>query len=343
MSRILGAGVAMLLLLGCGQPASRPFVAAQPSPPHTFQGGRNADYALAATLQGAGGARYHLASHAVSDSVWSALWDQAALTPALRTASESLMQALLWKMDILADNIANAETISFKRTRVFIESQATETDDALAEEGSGLPIPSEGAPVAGSRATVRTEIAFDQGSALQASNLDVMIQGDGFFQVRLPDERIGYARAGHFVRNADGSIVLGGAQNLRLVDALVIPESIPTQNVTISSSGEVAGIDDDGQIQILGQLRLARFPNQSGLTRYGASVFLPTDASGLPVAGVPGEDGLGLLIPGHLERSNADFVSELLELKTTRQCFDATLVLLQLAAAGPSAGHTQTE
>jgi len=343
MARILGSSVTMLLLLGCGQPASRSFITGQPSHPRAFQSGCNPEYALAATLQGAGGAWYHVPSHAVSESVWSALWDHTALTPALRTPSESLMQALLRKMDILADNIANAETVGFKRTRVFIESQATETNDAIAEEGSGLPIPFEGVPVAGSRAMVRTEIAFDQGSTLQASNLDVMIQGDGFFQVRLPDEQIGYTRGGHLVRTADGLITLAGTAELRLVDALVIPEWMPTNSVSIGSNGEVSALDEDGQIQVLGQLRLARFPNQSGLRRYAANVLVPTDASGVPVVGVPGEDGLGLLIPGHLERSNADFVSELLELRTTRQRFDATLVLLQLAAAGPSAGRTQAE
>ena len=192
MARILAASVTMLLLLGCGQATSRSLISAQPSHPRAVQGRSDADYALAATVQGVGGAWYHVPSHGVSESVWSALWDHAALTPALRTASESLLQALLGKMDILAYNIANAETIGFKHTRVFIETQTRKKNDGFAEEGSEVPIPSEGTPIAGVRATVRTDILFDQGSALQAGNLDAMIQGDGFFQVKLPDERIGY-------------------------------------------------------------------------------------------------------------------------------------------------------
>ena len=106
--------------------------------------------------------------------------------------------------------------------------------------------------------------------------------------------------------------------------------------MSIGSNGEVCGLDQDGQIQLLGQLRLARFPNPSGLRRYTANVFLSTDAAGVPIVGVPGENGLGAIIPGHLEMSNADFVSELLELRTTRQRFDATLVLVRLAAEAPS-------
>ena len=108
MSRILGASVAALLLLGCGQTASRSLISAQPSHPRALQGRSATDYALAATVQGAGGAWYHVPSHGVSESVWSALMDHAALTPPLRTTSESLLQALLRKMEILAYNVSNA-------------------------------------------------------------------------------------------------------------------------------------------------------------------------------------------------------------------------------------------
>lgn len=343
MARILGVTVTMVLLWGCGQTGSQSLIYGQPWYPRAVQGRSAADYALAATVQGAGGAWYYVPSHGVSESVWSALWDHAAMAPTLRTASESLLQALLGKMDLLAHNITNAETIGFKRTRVFIETQTTKKSDGLAEEGGEVPIPSEGTPIAGARATVRSDIVFDQGSALQAGNLDAMIQGDGFFQVKLPDGRMGYTRAGHFVRNADGLITPGGTQKLRLVDTVVIPESIPSSDVSIGSNGEVAGLDEDGQIRLFGQLRLTRFPNQAGLTRYTANVFVPTDAAGVPIVGVPGENGLGTIIPGHLEMSNADFVAGLLELRTTRQRFDATLVLVRLAATAPSAGHSVAE
>lgn len=343
MARILGVGVVTLLLLGCGQAANRSLIGTRASHPYAPQGGPAAGYALAATTPGVDRAWHRVPSHAVSENIWSALLSRAALTPALRTASESLLQSQLRKMDVLADNIANAETVGFKRTRVFIETRGTTAGGGSVQEGSEPGAPSEGAPIAGGRATVRTEILFDQGSALEARNLDVMIEGYGFFRVKLPDGRIGYTRAGHFVRTADGVIVPNVGQGLRLVDTLVIPEAMATDDVWIDSSGEVSGVDEDGEAQIIGQLRLARFPNPSGLRRYTANVFLPADAVGVPIVGVPGEDGLGMLIPGCLERSNADFVSELLELATTRQRFDATLVLLRLAAAAPAAGQSLTE
>jgi flagellar basal body rod protein FlgG len=337
MSRILGASVIMLLLLGCGQTASHPSVSAQPPQVYTARERCSADGVLAAAVRDTGGAGYYAPSHPASEGVSAALWDHAALTPALRTASESLVQALLRKMEILAYNVSNVETIGFKRARVFIETQTTEANGGLARTGSEPGSSPGETATAAERVTIRSEIVFDQGSALRAGNLDVMIQGDGFFQVRLADERIGYTRAGHFVRSADGSIMVGGTPELCLVNNLVIPESIPTQDVAISSRGEVSAVNNDGQIQILGKLRLARFPNQSGLSRHGPRVFLATGAAGAAVVGAPGENGLGLLLPGHLELSNADFVSEMLELATTRQRFDATLVLVRLAAVGPSA------
>lgn len=322
MVRILNISIVAVLLCGCVQTADWSVFSARPACLRAIQGPTVADYALAAAVRCAGGASYDARPQDVSEAVWSKLWDNAALSPALRTSTESLMQALLRKMEILTYNVSNAETVGFKRTRVFIEMQAAE-----------------GTSTGDERVTVHTEIVFDQGSALQAGNLDAMIAGDGFFRVKLPDGRIGYTRAGHFVRNAAGVITLGGIQGLPLADAVAISEVTPASDVSMGSNGEVSGLDEDGEIQILGQLRLARFPNPSGLRRHAASIFVSTDEAGAPIVDVPGENGLGAIIPGHLEMSNADFVTEANELATTRQRFDATLVLVRLAAAGPPADH----
>jgi flagellar basal-body rod protein FlgG len=167
-----------------------------------------------------------------------------------------------------------------------------------------------------------TQIRFTQGSAMQTGlGLDAMIQGDGFFQVELPDGRTAYTRAGNFVRNADGELVLGNSIGYRLKDTPTIPDDVSTDQVSIGSNGQVVALTPDGTQQVLGQITLARFANPGGLIQYGANVFLQSEASGDPTEAEPGLSGTGTLLPGTLELSNTEAVTELVELIKTQRVF----------------------
>jgi flagellar basal-body rod protein FlgG len=249
---------------------------------------------------------------------------------ALHTAATG-MQALSTKIDVIANNVANAETVGFKSSRVNFQDllyqiraqpgvqTSTETASPLGTQiGLGVLVSN-------------TQIMFKQGSAMEGSNLDAMVEGDGFFQVDLPDGRRAYTRAGNFIRNENGELVLGNSMGYRLADTPTIPDNIPNKDVSIGSNGEISGLDENGQIQIFGQIQLARFANPSGLIQYGSNVYVESEGSGPPVEGEPGQNGLGQLKGGYLELSTTEAVTELVELIKTQRVFQMNSQSIQTA------------
>lgn len=240
---------------------------------------------------------------------------------ALHTAATG-MQALSTKIDVIANNIANADTVGFKSARANFQDllyQIRAQPGVQTSEETSSPLPTQiGLGVALSN----TQLRFTQGSVMQTGlSLDAAIQGDGFFQVELPDGGTAYTRAGNFVRNAEGELVLGNSIGYRLKDSPTIPDEIPTSQVSITPDGQVVAINADGEQEILGQFELARFPNPGGLIQNGANVYLQTEASGEPVEASPGLEGMGTLLPGTLELSNTEAVTELVELIKTQRVF----------------------
>ncbi|MEP0846758.1 MAG: flagellar basal-body rod protein FlgG [Phycisphaerae bacterium] len=240
---------------------------------------------------------------------------------ALHTAATG-MQALSTKIDVIANNIANAETVGFKSSRANFQDLLYQLRAQPGVQTSDQTTSPLGTQIGLGVAISNTQLMFRQGSAMQTGiGTDAMIQGDGFLQVELPDGRIAYTRAGNFVRNADGELVLGNSIGYRLKDSPTIPEEVPTTDVSWTSNGQITALGADGQQQLLGQIQLARFPNPSGLIQYGSNVYLQSDASGEPVEGNPGEQGLGTLLPGTLELSTTEAVTELVELIKTQRVF----------------------
>lgn len=238
---------------------------------------------------------------------------------ALHTAASG-MQALSMKIDVIANNIANADTVGFKSSRVNfqdvlyqIRSQpgvrtGTQTTSPLGTQlGLGVTLSN-------------TQIMFRQGSPMQTGlGLDVMITGEGLFQLDLGDGRIGYTRAGNFVKNVDGDLVLANSIGYRLEPSINIGDP-RAENISIGANG-VVSYTLDGETQTAGQIQLARFANPSGLVQFGSNVYLESDASGDPLIGNPGEDGLGSLLSGTLELSTTEAVTELVELIKTQRVF----------------------
>jgi flagellar basal-body rod protein FlgG len=250
---------------------------------------------------------------------------------ALHTAATG-MQALSRKIDVIANNIANAETVGFKSARANFQDLLYQH---LAQPGAQTS--DETTSVLGTQiglgvALSNTQTLFRQGSAMQTGEqLDVMIQGDGFFQVDLPGGGTAYTRAGNFVRNADGELVLGNAFGHRLRDTPTIPEDVPNEKIGFTADGRIVASRDDGTMEELGQIELARFVNPGGLLQYGSNLFTQTEASGEPVTGTAGEDGLGMILAGNLESSTTEAVTELVELIKTQRVFQMNSQTIQAA------------
>ncbi|MBI5865541.1 MAG: flagellar basal-body rod protein FlgG [Planctomycetes bacterium] len=249
---------------------------------------------------------------------------------ALHTAATG-MQALSMKIDVIANNIANAETVGFKSSRANFQDllyQLRSQPGVQTTENTTSPL---GTQIGLGVALSNTQLLMQQGSTMPGTNLDAMIQGEGFFQVELPDGRTGYTRAGNFVRNANGELVLGNSFGYRLKDSPTIPENIPTGEVAIGANGEVSVPDGAGTTQVIGQIQLARFPNPGGLLQAGAHIYLQSGATGEPVEAKPGENGLGTLLPGQLELSTTEAVTELVELIKTQRVFQMNSQTIQSA------------
>jgi flagellar basal-body rod protein FlgG len=174
------------------------------------------------------------------------------------------------------------------------------------------------------------EIIFSQGNFIQTSNpLDLVIQGRGFFQVRLPSGEIAYTRAGSFHLDRDGNLVTLDGDPIE--PQITIPPD--AQSITVAADGTVS-YTQPGQTaaQLAGQIQLANFQNPAGLNSIGRNLFLPTDASGDPTIGTPGgQEGLGTLLQGYLEQSNVSVVEEFINLIVSQRAYEANAKIVKAA------------
>jgi flagellar basal-body rod protein FlgG len=252
---------------------------------------------------------------------------------ALHSAATGL-RALSTRIDVVANNLANAETTAFKRSRINVEDLMYIT---LKQPGmssaSGDASPSGTYVGLGVRIS-NTQLDTEQGS-LESTNrpLDIAIQGDGFFRVRILDtvsDGTAYTRNGNFDVNAEGELILNMGDGYRLIPPVNIPPD--ATEISISTDGVVevlrAGSETPTQV---GQLQIAQFVNPQGLKLLGGSLYIQTEASGDPIIGAPGESGAGQLIQGFLEASNVDPVKELVTLIKTQRAFELNSQSIQTA------------
>ncbi|RMH65735.1 MAG: flagellar basal-body rod protein FlgG [Bacteroidetes bacterium] len=238
---------------------------------------------------------------------------------ALRTAALG-MTAQQMGVDNTANNLANANTTSFKRQTVVFQDLLYQTVQAPGQgeaEGEARPASLQVGHGAAAIATVRN---FEQGGLISTGNpLDLAINGDGFFQVRRPDGSVVYTRDGTFTVSAEGLITTQTGLTLE-------PDlSIPTEaaEIIVSEDGYVsARIHGEVDLMPLGQLELVRFANPAGLRAIGGNLFEQTSASGEPVLGAPGQDNLGLVRQGFLEAANVDVVQEMVNLITAQRAYE---------------------
>ena len=246
-------------------------------------------------------------------------------------SSATGMDAHMFKLDTIANNLANAGTTAFKRSRANFEDlfyEYLKLPGAPDVQGQLTPI---GLHVGLGTRVSGTELDFREGNLLQTGKpLDIAIVGDGFFQIQDTEETL-YTRAGIFTRNADGQIVLASADRGRLLEPpITIP--IDATEIVISSDGVVSARQPGTpELTQLGQIQLVRFVNPQGLIQRGENLFAESSASGPPQQGIAGTQGLGTLRSGFLEASNVEPVQELIELIKTQRNFELNSQVVQVA------------
>jgi len=231
------------------------------------------------------------------------------------------------QMDVTANNLANVSTSGFKRSRAVFEDLLYQTIRQPGAQSSGQTQLPSGLQLGTGVRTVATEKLFTQGNLQQTQNpMDIAIQGNGFFQVQMPDGSSAYTRDGSFQVNAQGQLVT--SSGFPVQPAITIPAN--TLSVTVSRDGivNVARAGQTGVTQV-GQLQLTGFMNPAGLQAQGENLYIETAASGTPGANTPGTNGMGLLSQGYVETSNVNVVEELVGMIQTQRAYEINSKAIQ--------------
>ena len=244
-------------------------------------------------------------------------------------AAASGMAAQQLNVDTIANNLANVNTLAFKRARVEFQDlmyQTLRLPGALAAEGVEVPT---GIQIGLGTRAAATQKIFSQGDFQQTeAPLDMVIQGDGFFALLQTDGTVAYTRAGAFSRNREGRVV--NSDGLPLEPAVTIPAN--ALSISIGRDGTLsAQVAGETEPRVLGQIQLARFANPAGLQSMGDGLYLETKASGTATMSTPGTDGLGLLLQGYLEQSNVEVVQEMVNMIVAQRAYEANSRAIQIA------------
>jgi flagellar basal-body rod protein FlgG len=242
-------------------------------------------------------------------------------------SAASGMQAQSLNIDVIANNLANVSTTGFKRSRAEFQDLLYETlrpPGSASSESTEVPT---GIQLGHGTRPVAVSKLFSEGELQQTKNeLDLAIEGDGFFQVITPTGATAYTRAGAFKLDREGRIVNPDG-------FLLEPEiSIPTDAITVS-------VGMDGTVSVLqagqstpsevGTIQLARFANRAGLQNIGKNLYLPTAASGDAITGTAGQDTFGTIAQGFLEMSNVSVVDEMVNMITAQRAYETNSKVVQ--------------
>ena len=239
------------------------------------------------------------------------------------------MQAQTLNIDVISNNLANINTTGFKKSRAEFQDLIYQT---LREPGARSTITTEiptGVQVGLGVKPVAVNKIFSQGNFKQTgSALDLVIEGDGFFQVTMPDGTIAYSRDGGFSKDSTGRVVTNEGYPLEPV--ITIPAdavSITVGNdetISILRPGETVAAE-------IGTLQLAKFINPSGLKSLGKNLYQDTTTSGDPILGTPGLEGLGTIAQGYKELSNVDIVEELVGMIIAQRAYETNSKAIRAA------------
>lgn len=239
------------------------------------------------------------------------------------------LQAQDAKLQAIANNLANANTVGFKRDRAVFEDlfyQVERQPGAQMADGTFAPT---GVQLGNGTRLVGTQKVFTNGS-LQTTGQqwDVAIEGQGFLQIEMPNGEMAYTRAGQLSVNAEGRLMK--ASGLPVVPEIIVPQN--ATSVAIGENGVVtASVPGTAEPAQIGQLTLVNFMNPAGLVALGDGLYQETQASGVPSEGTPGEDGLGKIRQGALEASNVQVVEEMVDMIAAQRTYEMSTKVLSAA------------
>lgn len=241
------------------------------------------------------------------------------MNPALKAAATGMLAQQI-RSEVIANNLANVNTTAFKRSRAHFEDLLYQTVQGAsviaAQDANTMPAIQVGR---GTRLSAVQRL-HAQGPAEPTSRpLDVAIEGEGFFQVQMPNGNLAYTRDGSFGISDSGTLVTSNGYT-------IMPGvRIPTEaaNVSISATGVVSAMmGNSGDLQEIGRIELARFVNPAGLEAIGENLYVETPASGTATTGFPQDEGMGRLLQGHLESSNVEIVQEMVDMITAMRAYE---------------------
>jgi flagellar basal-body rod protein FlgG len=239
------------------------------------------------------------------------------------------MEAQQLYMDTISNNLSNVNTTAFKRSKVEFQDLMYQTlrEPGIKNfEGSMAPAGIEtGLGVKPSA----TQKIFEQGQLNKTENeMDWAVQGEGLFQVTLPDGTLAYTRDGAFKRSNDGTIVT--SSGFMLYPQVTIPEH--SSELTVSQDGRISvQLPGEASSTDIGQVELVRFVNASGLKSLGGNLYVQTDASGDPVVSSPGEEGAGTILHKYTESSNVQVVEEMVNMISAQRAFEIISKSIQVS------------
>ncbi|MBV8472161.1 MAG: flagellar basal-body rod protein FlgG [Hyphomicrobiales bacterium] len=240
------------------------------------------------------------------------------------------MNAQEQNLEVIANNISNLNTTGFKRSRAEFTDLIYQTERVMgvSTRGTNSTVP-EGAQIGLGVRTAAVRTLQLQGALTNTGNqLDLAINGRGWFQVTTPGGETAYTRDGAFNTNAQGQLVTG--DGFTVTPPILVPAN--ATSVTINQTGLVsATVPGATAPQTLGQLTIANFINEAGLQALGGNLFQATSASGQPQVGVPGDTAYGIIQQGYLESSNVDAVSEITNLIAAQRAYEMNSKVIQAA------------
>lgn len=234
--------------------------------------------------------------------------------------SKTGLEAQQTQMDVIANNLANISTTGFKRSRAVFEDLLYQTirqpggqTSQQTQNSSGLQLGTGVRPIAAER-------IHTQGNLQQTNNnLDIAIQGSGFFQIQMPDGTAAYTRDGSFQLNNQGTLVTSSGNPVQ--PAITIPAN--ATNVTIGTDGTVSVTQPGSPAPVqIGSIQLTTFINPAGLQSQGQNLYVESGSSGSPTTTTPGTNGAGSLNQGFVETSNVNVVEELVNMIQTQRSYE---------------------
>lgn len=237
------------------------------------------------------------------------------------------MESQQMNLDVISNNLANVNTTGYKESKLQFQDLLYQTTRAAgSQQGGGNELPGS-LQIGQGSIPIATERIFTQGDLSQTGgNLDIAIQGQGFFQVQMPDGTLAYTRDGSFKTNAQGQVVTSDGYP---VQGGFEPVPTGTTNITIAATGAVTYTTASGTTS--SQIQLANFNNPGGLQAVGHNLYTETEASGTALLGEPTQNGLGELQQGYLELSNVSVVQEMVNLILAQRAYEVNSKAVQAA------------